>query len=103
MHVFLVSFFSKITVCKTYFLKMVILMSILIQDILDLIRQDTHVTKHSINIRTGSSEVGFFTTSKTDHHLLRQKVPQRISVMKTNTGGFCCLLKTKPKLKWQFS
>ena len=28
---------------------------------------------------------GFFTTSKTDHHLLRQKVCQGISVMKTNT------------------
>ena len=26
-----------------------------------------------------------FTTSKTDRHLLRQKVRQRISVMKTNT------------------
>jgi hypothetical protein len=27
----------------------------------------------------------FFTTSKTDRHLLRQKVRQKISVIKTNT------------------
>jgi hypothetical protein len=37
------------------------------------------------------SEYMNFTTSKTDHHLLPQKVCQRITVMKANTGGFCCL------------
>ena len=32
-----------------------------------------------------SQERKFCTTSKTDHHLSRQKIRQRISVMKTNT------------------
>ena len=41
-------------------------------------------------------------TSKTDHHLLHQKVCQRISVMKTNTGVFV-VYKTKRELKCQFS
>ena len=40
----------------------------------------------------------FFTTSKTDRHLLRQKVCQRISVMKTNTGVFV-VFKTKHESK----
>ena len=40
--------------------------------------------------------------SKMDRHLLRQKVCQRISVMKTNTGVFV-VFKTKRKLKYQFS
>ena len=40
--------------------------------------------------------------SKTDPHFLRQKVCQRISVMKTNTGGFV-VFKTKRELKCQFS
>ena len=40
----------------------------------------------------------FFTTSKTGRHLLRQKVHQRISVMKTNTGVFV-VFKTKRELK----
>ena len=44
----------------------------------------------------------FFTTSKTDHHLLRQKIPQRISVMKTSTGVFV-VFETKRKLECQFS
>ena len=44
----------------------------------------------------------FFTTSKTDRHLLCQKVRQRISVMKTNTGVFV-VFKTKRQLKCQFS
>ena len=39
--------------------------------------------------------------SKTDRHLLRQKVCQRISVMKTNNGVFVVF--TKRKLKCQFS
>ena len=43
-----------------------------------------------------------FTTSKTDRHLLRQKVRQRISVMKTNTGVFV-FFKTKRQSKCQFS
>ena len=43
-----------------------------------------------------------FTTSKTDRHLLRQKVRQRISVMKTNTGVFV-VFKTKRELKCQIS
>jgi hypothetical protein len=43
-----------------------------------------------------------FTTSKTDRHLLCQKVRQRISVMKTNTAGFV-VFKTKHELKCQFS
>ena len=40
--------------------------------------------------------------SKTDRHLLRQKVRQRISVMKTNTAVFV-VFKTKRELKCQFS
>ena len=32
----------------------------------------------------GEFSRGFFTTSKSDCHLLRQKIRQRISVMKTN-------------------
>ena len=43
-----------------------------------------------------------FTTSKTDRQLLRQKVHQRISVMKTNTGVFV-VFKAKRELKCQFS
>ena len=43
-----------------------------------------------------------YTTSKTDRHLLRQKVRQRISVMKTNTGVFV-VFKAKRELKCQFS
>ena len=43
-----------------------------------------------------------FTTSKTDRHLLRKKVRQRISAMKTNTGVFV-VFKTKRELKCQFS
>ena len=39
---------------------------------------------------------------KTDRHLLRQKVRQRISVMKTNTAVFV-FFKTKRELKCQFS
>ena len=38
--------------------------------------------------------------SKTDRHLLRQKVRQRISVMKTNTGVFV-VFKTKHEVKCQ--
>ena len=40
--------------------------------------------------------------SKTDRHLLHQKVCQRISVMKTNTAVFV-VFKTKRELKCQFS
>ena len=40
--------------------------------------------------------------SKTDRQLLRQKVRQRISVLKTNTGVFV-VFKTKWELKCQFS
>ena len=40
--------------------------------------------------------------SKTDCHLLHQKVCQRISVMKANTGVFV-VFKTKRELKCQFS
>ena len=40
--------------------------------------------------------------SKADHHLLRQKVRQRISIMKTKTGAFV-VFKTKRELKCQFS
>ena len=47
-------------------------------------------------------ELESFTTSKTDHHLLHQKVRQRISVMKTNTGVFV-VFKAKRELKYQFS
>ena len=43
-----------------------------------------------------------FTTSKMDRHVLRKKVRQRISVMKTNTG-VCVVFKTKRELKCQFS
>ena len=43
-----------------------------------------------------------FTTSKTDCHLSRQKVGQRISVMKTNTGIFV-VFTTKRELKCQLS
>ena len=39
--------------------------------------------------------------SKTDCHLLRQKVRQRISVMKTKTG--VSVFKTKRESKCQFS
>ena len=49
-----------------------------------------------------SHKRSLFTTSKTDCQLLRQKVHQRISVMKTNTGGFV-VFKTKHELKCQFS
>ena len=41
-----------------------------------------------------------FTSSKTDCHLLRQKVRQRISVKKTNTGIFV-VFKTKRESKCQ--
>ena len=46
----------------------------------------------------------FFTTSKIDHHLLCQKVRQRISVMKKNSGVFV-VFKTKRDLKffWKHS
>ena len=37
-----------------------------------------------------------------EHHLLRQKVSQRISVMKTNNDVFV-VFKTKHELKCQFS
>ena len=40
--------------------------------------------------------------SKTYRHLLRQKVRQRISVMKTNTAVFV-VFTTKRELKCQFS
>ena len=40
--------------------------------------------------------------SKTDRQLLHQKVRQRITVMKTNTGVFV-VFKTKRELKCQFS
>ena len=40
--------------------------------------------------------------SKTDRQLLGQKVRQRISVMKTNTGIFV-VFKTKHELRCQFS
>ena len=40
--------------------------------------------------------------SKMDRQLLHQKVRQRISVMKTNTGVFA-VFKTKRELKCQFS
>ena len=43
----------------------------------------------------------FFTTSKSDRQLSRQKIRQRISVMKTNTGVFV-VFKTKRKLKCHF-
>ena len=43
-----------------------------------------------------------FTTSKADCQLLRQKVRQRISVMKTNNSVFV-VFKTKHELKCQFS
>jgi hypothetical protein len=33
----------------------------------------------------GNQKLESFKTSKTDHHLLRQKHRQRVSVMKTNT------------------
>jgi hypothetical protein len=39
---------------------------------------------------------------KTDRHLLRQNVRQRMSVMKINTGAFV-VFKTKRELKCQFS
>ena len=44
----------------------------------------------------------FFTTTKRDRHLLRQKVHQKISVMKTNIGVFV-VFKTKRELRCQFS
>ena len=47
-------------------------------------------------------ERSIFTTSKTDRQLLRQKVRQRISVMKTNTSVFV-VFKTKYELKCQFT
>ena len=40
--------------------------------------------------------------NKADHHLLRKKVCQRISVMKTNTASFVVFM-TKHKLKCQLS
>ena len=40
--------------------------------------------------------------SKTDRHLSRQKVCQRISVMKTNTGVFV-VFETNPELKCKLS
>ena len=43
-----------------------------------------------------------FTMSKMDHQLLHQKVRQRISVMKINTGVFV-VFKTKRESKCQFS
>ena len=41
--------------------------------------------------KTHAYKRNIFTTSKTDHQLLCQKVCQKISVMKTNTGVFLCL------------
>ena len=46
--------------------------------------------------------MSIFTTSKRDRLLLCQKVCQRISVMKTNTGVFV-VFKTNGELKCQFS
>ena len=43
-----------------------------------------------------------FYNVKNGYHLLRQKVRQRISVMKTNTGVFV-VFKTKRELNCQFS
>ena len=40
--------------------------------------------------------------SKRERHLLRQKVHQKIAVMKTNTGVLV-VFKTKRELKCQFS
>ena len=51
---------------------------------------------------TSTQSMESFTTSKTDRHLLCQKVRQRISVMKTNTAVFV-VFKTKRELKCQFS
>ena len=42
----------------------------------------------------------FFTTSKSDRRLSRQKICQRISVMETNAGVFG-VFKTKKELKCQ--
>ena len=47
-------------------------------------------------------EHSIFTMSKMDRQILRQKVHQRISVMKTNNGVFV-VFKTKHELKCQFS
>ena len=47
-------------------------------------------------------ELESFTTSKMDRHLFCQKVRQRISAMKTNTGVFV-VFKTKRRPKCQFS
>ena len=44
------------------------------------------VTVEEQELHMESHKQRFFTTSKTDRHLLRQKVRQRISVMKTNTA-----------------
>ena len=60
------------------------------------------VTVEEQELHMESHKQRFFTTSKTDRHLLRQKVRQRISVMKTNTGVFV-VFKTKRELKRQFS
>ena len=57
---------------------------------------------HLISAKSSSLKLESFTTSKTDSHLLGQKVCQRISVMKTNTGVFV-VVKTKHELKSQFS
>ena len=57
---------------------------------------------HPEFLRSRALKLESFTTSKTDHHLLLQKVSQRISVKKTNTGVFV-VFKTKCELKCQSS
>ena len=64
-----------------------------------------HITKITFilhGFQRKESKCSIFTTSKTDCQLLRQKVRQRISVMKTNTGVFV-VFKTKRELERQFN
>jgi hypothetical protein len=78
-------------------------------DFFDLIFHLKSLSEHSGKIPvlvknqgTFTLKRSIFTISKMDHQLLRQKVCQRISVMKTNNGVFV-VFKTKFELKYQFS
>ena len=44
-----------------------------------------HMKYHANTLSIHKHKLESFTTSKTDRHLLRQKLRQRMSVMKTNT------------------
>ena len=63
-------------------------------------RKKTKINHKKTEKNFSLQELESFTTSKTDRHLLRQKVCQKISVIITNTCVFV-VFKTKRELKCQ--